>query len=323
MVPPNATHVVWEFSINDADNVYGRDSVRNACKNYKFPPKQAATCAETQENDLEAVMNHFRAFTDVVQQHPNKPELIVVFMWDPTFRTYRMKDESQKATWLNRVAGTHTPKCCVCELLRPLLKRQHVIDVGRDWVKAQNLRDDAAGITPKKLGDFVNDVHHMNARGHHFVAEKLISIIAHEKNARPEFRPLVAVDPASGDERRMKFDLESSTLVFRGHVVRRPMRSVSLLYDEPHFVTGREVPFEIKTKSEHFGRAAANRIDRIIATSIPLCNGVERSTSLILVVEMNKREQLAGVDIGVHGVPIPGRFPSNRLRVSWVAKHST
>jgi hypothetical protein len=127
LVPSNASVITWEFSINDPYSL-----TRQALNEY---------------------IDQMELFMDMVNQHPNKPTIVFIMLWDTPF--------------------TLPPHSTVWDNLRHLLKNQPIVDVNK-WINSKNSNN--------RL-DFVNDQHHPNELVHQYIANELLNIILVDKQS--------------------------------------------------------------------------------------------------------------------------------------------
>ena len=232
LVPLDATHIVWEYAINDA--------------------------AEARNNQAR-YFDVFRAFIDLVEQHPNKPVLVFVFLWDGPFLLPAVTSVFNKLTEVG------------------LLKNQHVIDVPHQWVEPYCKEHPRC-----TTDDFVADRHHANAAGHKFIANALYDVLKHN----PQFRPL-------------NEDRDRAQTLFEGHPLQmeRPMRTTSLLFDFPRVDSEKAIEKSfagLHLEFEFSGKQDPVRSDRIRYVKIPGCE----SGVLTIPVTIKANERIVGVNIG-------------------------
>ena len=239
LVPLDATHIVWEYAINDA--------------------------AEATNNQAR-YFDVFRAFIDLVEQHPNKPVLVFVFLWDAPFWLPVQTSVFNKLTEVG------------------LLKNQHLIDVPHQWVEPYCKKHPSC-----KKSDFVADAHHANAAGHKFIANALYDVLKHN----PQFRPL-------------NEDRDRAQTLFEGHPLQmeRPMRTTSLLFDFPRVDSEKAIEKSfagLHLEFEFSGKQDPVRSDRIRHVKIPGCE----SGVLTIPVTIKANERIVGVNIGsTHAVGV-------------------
>ena len=340
LVPRNATHVVWEYAINDPDNDCEPQKAPSwGCTDQKrergFCPqgKCSAGCEERncgsggcacqlafQAMTAEYV-RYFRRFVEMVRNHANRPVLIFVMLWNAPFTLPH-------------------PKTLIHDRLRPLLANQLVVDVARDWVeqkcharsargrqcsgssnmdKAMFLADDSGG----GAGVVKRYYAHPNEAIHRYIGGRLFDII--DGNGGATFRPLVEVGALkktstpslrhrSGDNGAIDVERAAS------------WRTTSLLFDAPRLPSQDDLVARFNLTYETKGKAESNRFDRMRSVIVPACGkgkegkeGKERSQpqqglrELSFDVGIQPDEQLKGVTVDI------GREAAKTLSIEWRA----
>ena len=329
LVPHDATHIVWEYGINDARQA-GRD----------------ANSVGEDHMAVEEYRDEVRAFVDLVELHPNKPVLIFVFLWDTPFRLPH-------------------PATSSYDMLEPLLTNQLVVNVARDWVEATCKRQRASGeatlcfpliesegimnetaliknVAAWRAHEFVADYHHMNIAGHRFVADALLRIVKQAPGAAPlKFRPLREVQRHATLFGASSFD--SKWRIGGGIMplnLPRPMRTASLLFDTPRLPSEEARASSYAMDMKQKGKSTAWRRDRKNHGTMPLCASSSGAIDFAtarggVAVKIAPSERLAYVNIGeindVGGDNAPGGDyvsylyggKNATLKAFWVTRDAT
>ena len=347
LVPRNATHVVWEYAINDPDNDCEPQKApswgcTDQTRGRGFCPRgkcgdgcverncgsggcacQLAFRAMTAE-----YVRYFRRFVEMVRDHPNRPVLIFVMLWNAPFTLPH-------------------PKTVIHDRLRPLLANQLVVDVARDWVEqkchalARGRQCSSTSITDKAMfiaeesgggaGVVKRYDSHPNEAIHRYIGGRLFDII--DGNGGAAFRPLV-------DE-----TLKKNTPLLRAKETtptqpNKPMRATgdngaidveraaswrttSLLFDAPRLPSQDDLVARFNLTYATKGKAESNRFDRMRSVIVPACGKGKEGTQpqqglpglreLSFNVIIQPDEQLKGVTVDI------GREAAKTLSIEWRA----
>lgn len=215
LVPPDADIVTWEYAINDVGEL----------KKWR--------------RDGDLVEDSLVWFMRQVAQHPNRPALIFVFLWDSPF-------------------VLPLPGRTVWDHFGPTLvaMNQSIVDMNQ-WVRdtyTTNMHNEY----------FVADQHHMNSFSHSHVAVALQSIVSTERDDLKRGEALLNGWPN---------DYANRASLWHG-ALPPGVRTQALLFDKPTMTV--ESDFGLRTvKYSGSGKAEGNRVDRMIDLMLPRCGSGE------------------------------------------------
>ena len=258
LIPPNATHIVWEFAINDPYNI-------------KY---------------LDEYLDQIELFMDMVAQHPRQPTVIFVMLWNTPFslppRT-SVRDHLRSTLahelvvdvddWINQKT---------CMLRNTCRETSGTTDV------PASLLDHRLHSQSMQLGvkaDFVVDQHHPTSMVHQYIAQELSKIIQLLSTS---------TDQHNKRQHRGGFRFRTQGTTFHNRF-QRPSRTQSILFDAPNLelyysTVVKDQPLTLVGKSD------INRQDRHRTMRIPSCN--EGTNALYLDVVLSFDEQLSLASLG-------------------------
>ena len=194
LIPPNATHIVWEFAINDPYNI----------------------------NYLDEYLDQIELFMDMVAQHPRQPTVIFVMLWNTPFT---LPPKSSVRDHL-RSTLTHELVVDVVEWInqKTCMLRNTCLATSRTTDAPSSVLDHRLHSQTMQLGvkaDFVVDQHHPTSMVHQYIAQELSKII----------QLLPTSTNQHNRHRGFRFRPQGTTFHNR---FQRPSRTQSILFDAPN-----------------------------------------------------------------------------------------